>query len=59
MVSVLFPLVADLATVIVKVELPEPVTEPGLKLVVTRDPIPLTLKLTLPAKPFTPAMVTV
>ena len=31
----------------------------GLKLVLTRDPWPLTLKFTVPAKPFSPVTVTV
>lgn len=59
MVSVRLPLVALLLTLIVKVELPEPVTEVGLNCPLTRDPNPLTLRLTVPLKPFTGAMVTV
>lgn len=58
-VSVRFPVLARLLTVTVKVEVPEPVTEVGLKLVVTRDPCPLTLRLTAPANPFWPVIVTV
>lgn len=59
MVSVRLPVVALLLTVIVRVEVPEPVTEVGLKLAVTRDPCPLTLRLTVPANPFWLVMVTV
>ena len=58
-VSVRLPTVAFLATLTVSVEVPEPVTEAGLKLAVTRDPNPLTLRPTVPANPFTPVMVTV
>ena len=59
MVSVRFPLVALFPTVTVRVEVPEPATDVGLKLVVTRDPCPLTLRLTVPVNPFWPVMVTV
>ena len=59
MVIVRFPLVALLLTVTVKVELPEPVTDVGLKLPLTRDPNPLTLRLTAPVNPFCPVIVTV
>ena len=59
MVIVRFPRVALLETRIVRVEVPEPVTEVGLKLGVTRDPCPLTVRLTVPPNPFTPVMVTV
>lgn len=59
MVSVRFPLVALLDTRTVRVELPEPVIEDGLKVGVTRDPWPLTLRVTVPVNPFTPVMVTV
>ena len=58
-VSVLVPAVALRFTVTVNVELPEPVTEFGLKFVETRDGDPLTLKFTAPLKPFTAAIVTV
>ena len=58
-VSVRFPTVALLATLTVSVEVPEPVTEAGLKLALTRDPNPLTLRLTVPVNPFTAVMVTV
>lgn len=59
MVSVRVPLVALLFTVTVRVDVPEPVMEVGLKLPVTRDPSPLTLRLTVPLNPFTAPMVTV
>ena len=59
MVSVRVPLVARLPTRTVKVDVPEPVTDVGLKLGVTRDPCPLTLRLTVPENPFWPVMVTV
>lgn len=58
-VSVRLPVVACFPTLTFKVEVPEPVTDVGVKLVVTRDPCPLTLRLTVPVKPFTAAMVTV
>lgn len=58
MVSVRLPLVALLFTVIVRVEFPEPLTEAGLNVPVTRDPNPLTLRPTVPANPFWPVMVT-
>lgn len=59
MVSARFPLVALRFTVIERVEVPEPVTEVGLNVPVTRDPNPLTLRLTVPANPFVPVTVTV
>jgi len=59
MVSVRFPTLALLPTFTVSVEVPEPVTEVGLKLALTRDPNPLTLRFTVPANPFTAVMVTV
>jgi len=59
MVSVRVFLVALLETLTDRVEVPEPVIDVGLKLGVTRDPCPLTLKLTVPANPFTLVMVTV
>jgi len=59
MVSVRFPTPALLPTVTVRVEVPEPVTEDGLKFAETRPPSPLTLRLTVPANPFTPVIVTV
>jgi len=45
--------------VTVKVDVPEPVTEVGLKVPVTRDPNPLTLSDTVPVNPFCAPMVTV
>jgi len=59
MVSARFPLVALLPTLTLRVDVPEPVTDVGLKVPVTRDPSPLTLRLTVPANPFCPVMVTV
>jgi hypothetical protein len=59
MVSVRFPVVALLLTRTERVELPEPVTDVGLKLGVTREPCPLTLRLTVPANPLTAVIVTV
>ena len=59
MVKVRVPNAALRPTVTVRVELPEPVMDVGLKLVLTRDPWPLTLKFTVPAKPFSPVTVTV
>ena len=59
MVNVRFPVDALLFTVTVSVEVPEPVTEPGLKLALTRDPNPLTLRLTVPVNPLTAPIVTV
>ena len=53
------PLVALLLTVTLRVEVPEPVTDVGVKVAVTRDPNPLTLRFTAPANPFVPVMVTV
>lgn len=54
-----FPVAALLPTVTVSVEVPEPLTEVGLKLAFTREPKPLTLRLTVPANPFVPVIVTV
>lgn len=59
MVSVRLPAVALLPTLTLRVEVPEPATEVGLKLAVTREPSPLTLRFTVPVNPFTAAMVTV
>ena len=59
MVSVRLPTDALLFTVTVSVDVPEPVTEPGLKLALTLDPNPLTLRLTVPVNPFTAPIVTV
>jgi len=59
MVNVRVPIVARRLTVTDSVEVPEPVTEAGLKLVVTREPCPLTLRLTVPVNPFTAPIVMV
>ena len=59
MVNVRLPVVALRLTVTVKVDVPEPVTDVGLKVPVTRDPNPLTLRATEPANPFCPMIVTV
>jgi hypothetical protein len=59
MVKVRVPLVALLLTRTDKVDVPEPVTEVGLKVGVTREPCPLTLRLTVPLNPFTAPIVTV
>lgn len=58
-VSVRVPVVALLPTATDKVELPEPVTDVGLSVVVTREPCPVTLRVTAPENPFNAAMVTV
>lgn len=59
MVKVRVPVVALLFTVTERVEEPEPVTEVGLNRVVTREPCPLALRLTVPVNPLTAAMLTV
>src|SRR6266404_3247515 len=59
MVKVRVPVVALLFTVTVKVELPDPATEVGLKVAVTRAGNPLTLRLTVPVNPLTAPIVTV
>jgi hypothetical protein len=59
MVNALLPTAAFLGAVTVSVELPDPVTDAGLNEALTREGNPLTLRLTLPANPFTPEMVTV
>jgi len=59
MVNVRVPVVARLFTVTVRVEVPDPVTDVGLKVPVTREPSPLTLRLTVPANPLTAPIVTV
>ena len=59
MVSVLVPVFPLGFVVTVIVELPEPVTEFGLKLAEARDGSPLALKLTAPVKPLTGVIVTV
>ncbi len=59
MVSVLVPIFPLEFVVTVIVEVPEPVTEFGLKWAEARDGNPLALKLTAPVKPFTAPIVTV
>jgi len=59
MVMVLAPLLALRAAVTESVELPDPVIDVGLKVPVTREPSPLTLRLTAPVNPFTALVVTV
>ena len=58
-VRVLFPVFPLEFVVTVIVEVPEPVTEFGLKLDEARDGNPLTLRLTAPVKLFTAPIVTV
>ena len=59
MVKVRVPLVALLLTCTERVEVPDLVTDVGLKVAVTREPSPLTLRLTVPENPFTAPIVTV
>jgi hypothetical protein len=59
MVMARAPLLALLAGCTDRVEVPDPVTEAGLKLAVTREGSPLTLRLTVPVNPFTAPIVTV
>jgi hypothetical protein len=59
MVKVRAPLVARLFTVTVSLEVPDPVTVVGLKAAVTREPSPVTLRVTVPENPFTAPIVTV
>ena len=58
-VNVDVPLGVFLLVATVRVEEPEPVTEPGLKLPVARKGNPLTLKLTVPENPPDGVTVTV
>jgi hypothetical protein len=58
-VNVRLPVVALLPTATVRVDVPEPVTEVGLKVGVTLEPCPLTLRLTVPENPFFAVIVTV
>jgi len=58
-VSVRVATAAFLPTFTVRVEVPEPVTEAGLKLADVRGSNPLTLRFTVPVNPFTAVMVTV
>lgn len=59
MVNTNEPMAVRLRVLMVKVDVPEPVTDVGLKLPVVRDGNPVTLRLTTPLKPFTFAIVTV
>jgi len=58
-VNVRVPTAAFLLAFTVKVEVPEPVTEAGLKLPDVLGSNPLALRFTVPPNPFTPVMVTV
>src|SRR6478672_3570267 len=58
-VMVRAPLLALRAAVTESVELPGPVMDVGLKVPVTREPNPLTLRLTVPENPLTTPIVTV
>jgi hypothetical protein len=58
-VNVTVPLFALPAALMVKVDVPEPATEVGLKVAVVRFGTPLTVRFTVPAKPFCEPMVTV
>jgi len=51
-VNVRVPVVAFLLTVTVSVEVPDPVTDVGLKVAVTLAGTPDTLRFTVPANPF-------
>jgi len=53
------PIGVELVVVMDKLEEPAPVTAAGVKLGVTPDGNPVTLKLTLPANPFVPAILRV
>jgi hypothetical protein len=59
MVKVRVPLVALRFTTTERVEVPDPVTDVGLKVAVTREPSPVTLRFTVPENPFTAPIVTV
>ena len=59
MVIVRVPRVALPLTCTDSVELPDPATGFGLKLVVTREPCPLVLRLTFPENPLIAPIVTV
>ena len=59
MVMVRAPLLALRAAVTLRVDVPDPVTDVGLKVAVTREPSPLTLRLTVPENPLTAPIVTV
>ena len=59
MVSVNVPTGALRPVVMVNVLVPDPATEAGLKVAVVRDGSPVTLRPTLPPKPFSEPTVTV
>lgn len=59
MVSVDVPLDELFAVLMFKVAVPDVLTEVGLKVAVTRLGTPLTVRFTVPVKPFCAAMVTV
>lgn len=60
LVPVIVSVVLDrLVTLMVRVEVPEPATDVGLKVAVAPRGSPETLKLTVPVKPFCAPMVTV
>ena len=59
MVILTVPAVAPEEAVKVKVEVPEPLMEEGLKLGVTPEGNPVTARFTVPVKPFSAPMVTV
>ena len=58
-VKVRVPLVACLVVNTLRIEVPDPATPVGLKLPVTRESSPATLRFTVPVNPFTALMVTV
>lgn len=59
MVTVKAPAEVELVVETVRVELPEPVTEVGLKVPAAPLGNPLTLRLTVPVKPFSAPMLIV
>src|SRR5262249_14936334 len=59
MVNVRVPRTALRFTRTDRVDVPDPVTEVGVNVVVTRGPCPLALRFTVPANPFTAPMVTI
>jgi hypothetical protein len=58
-VNVRVPVVALRRTAIDNVDVPEPAIEAGVKVVVTREPWPLTARFTVPVNPFNAPIVTV
>src|SRR5215471_14967351 len=57
MVNVRVPVVAVPFKLTDKVDVPEPVTDVGLNVGVTREPCPLTVRFTVPVNPFTAPIV--